>query len=56
MWTNGYITIKYVIHEFDDFVVLDNGEQYIVDYYSDKDPFFMINDSKYYLNEFMKVS
>ncbi len=55
MWTNGYITIKYIIPEFDDFVVLDNGEHYIVDY-SEETPFFMINDSKYYLNEFMKVS
>ena len=54
MWTNGYITIKYIIHEIDDFVILDNEEQYIVDY-SEEEPFFMINDSKYYLNEFMKV-
>ena len=55
MWTNGHITISYVIHEFDDFVVLDNGEQYIVDY-SEEEPFFMINDSKYYLKEFMKAN
>ena len=54
MWTDGYITINYIIHGFDDFVVLDNGEQYIVDY-MEETPFFMINDSKYYLNEFMKV-
>lgn len=55
MWTNGYITISYVVHDFDDFIVLDSGEQYIVDY-SEEVPFFMINDSKYYLNEFMKVN
>ena len=55
MWTNGYITISHIIYEIDDFVVLDDGEQYIVDY-TEETPFFMINDSKYYLNEFMKVS
>lgn len=53
-WSNGYVTITNIIYEFDDFVELNDGQLHIVDYTEDV-PFFVADDVKHYLNEFMKV-
>ena len=53
--SNGYMGIKEIIHEFDDFVKLDDDTQHIVCYDEDR-PYFMINDIKYYLDEFIKTN
>lgn len=53
--TNGYINIVDIIHEIDDFVVLDDGSQHIV-WYGEESPYFILNEEKYYLNEFVRTN
>ena len=53
--TNGYIGITNVIHDFDDFVELENGQQCIVNY-EEEIPYFELNGEKYYLNEFIRTN
>lgn len=53
--TNGYLGIKRIVHEIDDFVVLDNDDQCIINYNEDV-PYFYHNDYKYYLDEFIRTN
>ena len=52
--TNGHLGIKSIVYEIDDFVVLDNDDQCIINYNEDV-PYFYYNDYKYYLDEFIRT-
>lgn len=52
--TNGILNIVDIIHEVDDFVVLDDGSQHVVCYEKEV-PFFEYNGEEYCLNEFIRT-
>jgi len=53
--TNGVLNIVKIIYELDDFIQLDDGTQHVI-YYEESTPYFKINDTKYYLDEFIKTN
>jgi len=52
--SDGYIGITDIIYDIEDSVVLSSGEDCII-YYNETIPYFIYNNVKYYLNEFIKT-
>lgn len=53
--TDGYINIINIIHGIDDLIQLDDGTQHAIQYDEAGMPYFMIADTRYNLDDFMRV-
>lgn len=53
--TDGYINIIDIIYGVDDMIQLDDGTQHAIQYDETGMPYFMIEDIRYNLDDFMRV-
>ncbi len=58
--SDGYINIYDIIHGIDDKVVvgrhLEDSKPYIIEYAEDGQDYFMIDDNKFFINEFLRLN
>lgn len=53
--TDGYINIINIIYGIDDMIELDDGTRHAIQYDETGMPYFMIEDTRYNLDDFMRV-
>lgn len=53
--TDGLLNITDIIYGIDDMIELDDGTQHAIQYDEAGMPYFVVNDTRYNLDDFMRV-